>query len=330
MRRWLPAALVAVLVSAGCGTSSGDPGSSGPVTLRVGDQGRSTEIPLRLSGQLDNLPYKVEFNQFNSGPLVNQAIQAGAIDIGFMGDTPAMFAQASNIPVSVVGVSRTDGPGTTLVATAASGIRSLGDLRGKKIATSKNTALHGFLLRVLDQQGLAQKDITLVDVPLQNLGNILESGTVDAATVSEESRVKYVKQHPDAVQLINAQAVSAGYGFRLATRKALAEPAKRAVLKDFVARLVKANSWIKTHPEEYIDAYYVKERKQDLETGRVVYRGSGATTFVPVTDEVRTAQQQQAELYTRNGLFPGKVDISPQFDPAVIKEFNEAVAAAAS
>ncbi|MGY0231053.1 ABC transporter substrate-binding protein [Longispora urticae] len=298
------------------------------MTIRIGDQGRGVELPLRLSGQLDNLPYKVEFNQFASGPLVNQAIQAGAIDYGTMGDTPAMFAQASGLPVSVVSVTRTDGPGYTLVARPGSGVRSLDDLRGKKVAYSKNTANHGFLLRVLDRQGLAQKDISPVDVPLQNVGNVLESGTVDAATVSEETRVKYLKEHPDAVQLINGKAVTPGYGFKLATKEALADPRKRAALLDFVSRQVKANAWVKAHTDEWIEAYYVKERKQDSATGKLVYQGSGSATYAPVDADVKAAQQAQADLFTKNAQLPAKVDLAPQFDQAVLSEFNAAVAAA--
>ncbi|WP_412542516.1 ABC transporter substrate-binding protein [Longispora sp. K20-0274] len=176
MRARICAALFLFLpLLSACSTSS-EAAATGQVTLRIGDQGRSVELPLRLSGQLDNLPYRVEFSQFASGPLVNQAIQAGAIDYGSMGDTPAMFAQASGLPVSVVSVSRTDGPGYTLVARPGSGVRTVADLRGKKVAYSKNTANHGFLLRVLDQRGLTQKDVSPVDVPLQNVGNVLESG----------------------------------------------------------------------------------------------------------------------------------------------------------
>lgn len=333
-RRLLP--FLAVLLGltmlvAACGSGAGSGSAGGKVTLHVGDQQSSIALPLRLSGQLENLPYQVEIDQFNSGPLVNQAIQAGAVDLGFMGDTPAMFAQASNLPVTVVGVTRSDGPGTTLLAKTGSGITSVAELRGKKVATSKNTALHGFLLQTLAKAGLSQRDVTVVDVPLQTLGNILGSGTVDAATVSEEALLKYQKQHPDAVQLGNTHDVGSGYGFRLATKKALADPAKRAALADFVGRLAKAATWTRTHPDQWIDAYYVKQRKQDPAIARAVYTAQEAvTTVVPISDDVRKAQQDQADLFFRNGQLPGPIDISAQFDPAVTKEFNAAIESATS
>ncbi|MFD0032388.1 aliphatic sulfonate ABC transporter substrate-binding protein [Streptomyces sp. NPDC127172] len=323
----LPAATACGGDSSAAASSHGG-GSEGKVTLRIGDQGQSLLTTLKVSGQLKNLPYKVQFNQFDSGPLVNQGLQAGAIDFGVMGDTPALFAQASGIPVKVVAVSKTVGPGYTLVARAGTGVKTIADLRGKKIAISKNTANHGFLLRVLDKAGLKQKDVTIVDVPLQNIGNVLESGTVDAATASEETRAKYLHDHPDAVQVVNGRSVTPGYAFRLATDKALADPGKRKALLDFTARLVKANAWIGSHPNAWVDAYYVKIRKQTAALGKQVFQATGKTSYVPIDDPIVRSQQEQADLFTENGQLPKKVDPSQQFDPSVTKDFNAALAAA--
>jgi sulfonate transport system substrate-binding protein len=321
-RALIAAGLIMLLgASAACATSNAATSfGNGSVTLRIGDQQQSIAQPLKLSGQLTNLPYQVKFDEFGSGPLVNQAFGANAIDIGFMGDTPAMFAQASNLPVNVVSVSSTSGPGTTLLARPGSGIHSLADLRGKKIASTRNTAPDGFLLRVLDAQGLAQKDITFVDVPLLNLGSILQSGTVDAATVSEQQLVDYEQQHPDAIALTNSHAYHASYTFVLATKSALANPSVRAAIADFVRRLVRANAWVTAHPDQWIQDYYVTTLKQTPANGRLIYQGSGTTTYVAVDQKVRANQQAQADLWTKNGLLPQHVDISPQFDESVIAE----------
>lgn len=326
----------ALALTAGCATSnavsnsSGNTFGSGSVTLRVGDQQESLELPLELSGQLASLPYKVEFDQFNSGPLVDQAFSAGAIDAGFMGDTPAMFAQASGVPVNVVAVSRTDGADDWLVSRAGSGIRAVADLRGRKVATTKDTAPHGFLLRALNKAGLNQKDITLVDVPLLQLGNILQSGTVDAATLSVQQAVGYAGLHPDAVKLVSASELAPAYGFELATRSSLADPAKRAALEDLAARIVKSNAWKRAHVDQWINAYYVQYQKQNPANARIIYDGSGATTYIPIDGTVLENQQEQADLFLKNGLVSQHIDFSSQFDHTVVKEFNQATAAAIS
>ena len=329
-RALLILALIAVSVLAeACATSNAATQfGTGSVTLKVGDQQEFIELPLKLSGQLDHLPYQVQFDEFGSGPLVNQAFGAGAINVGFMGDTPAMFAQASNLPLRVIAVSSTNGPGTTLLARPGSGIHGLGDLRGKRIATTSNTAPDGFLLRVLAAQGLTVKDITLVDVPLLNLGNILESGTVDAATVSQQQLVDYEQAHPDALALTNSRNFHASYSFTLASRAALSDPATRSALLDFAQRLVRANNWVNTHAADWIDKYYVQTLKQTPANGKVIFAGSGSSNYVSIDQQVQANQQAQADLWTRNGLIPNHVDISPQFDGPTVADFNRAVAAA--
>ncbi len=321
-------ALLLPLLTACGGTAAGadTAGGTGEVTIRIGDQGKYLATLLQASGELKNLPYKVVFDQFNSGPLVNQAFVAGAVDFGVMGDTPAIYAAAAGLPVDVVGASRTVGVGYTLLARAGSGITTLAQLKGHKVAYSQGTANQGFLIQSLATVGLKQQDITAVDVPLQNVGEVLESGTVDAATVAAQDLVNYTQSHPDAVKLINGSQVSSGYTFWLAGRKALADPAQRSALEDLVGRIVKATSWTAAHPAAWIDAYYVGVDKQSASVGREIWQISGETRFVPLDGTVVAAQQRQADLFLANGQVPAKVDVGGEFPPDVERDFSAVVA----
>jgi sulfonate transport system substrate-binding protein len=307
-------------------STAGGGSASAQVVLRIGDQGKQVQTLLQTSGELNKLPYKVVFDQFNSGPLVNQALSAGAVDFGIMGDTPAIFAAAAGLPIDVVAASHTVGPGYTLLARPGSGIRTLADLKGHKVAYSKGTANQGFLIQALATVHLKQQDVTPVDVPLQNVGEVLESGTVDAATVAAQDLVNYTTAHPDAVKLINGSQVSSGYAFYLASRKALANSGQRAALKDLVGRIIKATSWARAHPDQWIDAYYVKVNKQTPAIGKLVYQNSGETKFAPLDQTVISAQQRQADLFLANGQVPGKVDVTSEFPSDVTQEFSAVVA----
>ncbi|MFE0465115.1 ABC transporter substrate-binding protein [Kitasatospora sp. NPDC058965] len=327
-----PLALAALLsLVTACGTTasadSSTAGGSGQLTLHVGDQGKYLQTLLDTSGESQGVPYHLVFDQFNSGPLVNQAFAAGAIDLGVMGDTPAIYAAAAGVPVSVVGVSHTVGPGYTLVARAGTGIHTLADLKGHKVAYSKGTANQGFLIQSLATVDLKQQDVTPVDVPLQNIGGVLESGTVDAATASPQDLITYSRSHADAVSLINGQQVSSGYTFWLASQKSLGDPARRKALVDLVGRIVKANSWNRAHPDAWIDAYYVKVNKQTPEVGKLVWQASGETRFAALDGQVVAAQQRQADLFLANGQVPKKVDVSGEFPADVQRDFNPAVTA---
>jgi len=334
LRRFVrPLALAALLPLVGaCGADakadapSGGSGS-GQVTLHIGDQGKYLQTLLQTSGQLEGLGYQVVFDQFNSGPLVNQAFVAGAIDFGVMGDTPAIYAAAAGIPVDVVAASHTVGPGYTLVARAGSDIHGLADLKGHKVGYSKGTANQGFLIQALATVNLKQQDVTPVDVPLQNIGQVLESGTVDAATASPQDLINYTQAHPGALQLINGQQVSSGYSFWLATRKALADQARRNALLDLVGRIVKANSWNRAHPDTWIDAYYVKVNKQKPDVAKLIWQSAGETRFAVLGAEVVGAQQRQADLFLANGQLPHQVDVSGEFPADVVNAFNAQVTA---
>ncbi|MGF1424958.1 ABC transporter substrate-binding protein [Kitasatospora sp. LaBMicrA B282] len=329
LRRLALAALLPVL--AACASAKADTagtGAPGHVTLHIGDQGKYLQTLLQSSGRLQGLGYQVVFDQFNSGPLVNQAFVAGAIDFGVMGDTPAVYSAAAGLPVDVVAASHTVGPGYTLVARAGTGIHGLADLKGRKVGYSKGTANQGFLIQALTTVGLKQQDVTPVDVPLQNIGEVLESGTVDAATAAPQDLINYTRSHPGAVQLINGQQVSSGYSFWLATRKALADPAKHAALLDLVGRIVQANSATRADPGPWIDAYYVKVDKQQPAIARQIWQASGETSFALLDAQVVAAQQRQADLFLANGQLPHHVDVSGEFPPDVESTFNAQVTAA--
>jgi sulfonate transport system substrate-binding protein len=296
------------------------------VTLRVADQARSVELPLVASGELDTAPYKTTFATFANGPAVVEAIRAGDIDVGTLGDVPALGALQGGVDVKVVGVTSSTGPGSLLIARPESGIKTAADLKGKKVAFTTGTAQHGFALRVLRTAGLKQSDVQQVDVPLQDLPSVLESGDADASVISVEAKIKYFKAHPGAVQVAAAKDLKPNVGgFFLAAAKALADPGKRAAIDDFVARRVRAFTWVQGHPDQWADTYYVKERKQRPEDAREILDETGYSQFVPIGPDIADAHQDLADLLRATGAFPKQIDVSPLYDPQTISRLNAVV-----
>src|SRR3954452_5360771 len=114
-RRLRAAALVAVLallapLSACGGSATGNEGAVNDdgsvdlskVTLTVGDQKGGSQALLTASGSLDKLPYKIKWKTFTSGPPLLEALNAGSIDIGGVGNTPPLFAAAGKKKIEVV------------------------------------------------------------------------------------------------------------------------------------------------------------------------------------------------------------------------------------
>ena len=311
-----------------CPTSAADePAPTIPpgTTLRIGDQGGGLETPLELAGELDDVPYDTEFATFASGPLVNEAFAADAIDIGIMGDTPALLSYAAGLDTVVVGIRSSDGVAQTLVAAPGSGIETLEDLKGRKVAWATGTSQHGFVLRALDSIGLTQDDVEQVDVPLTDVANVLAGGQADAAVLYEVFRPPYIDEHPGAVELVTLKDFIPSYTYLLASRDAVEDPAKAAAIEDFVARLVRSGQWVDENPDAFIQAYYVDGQKQTPEYGKQAYDSQGFTEWIEPAGQAQIDQQEQADLFYEAGFLPEKVDLGPQFDPAVTSRFTTAI-----
>jgi sulfonate transport system substrate-binding protein len=338
VRRVLQRAFISVLVAAvvaACGSASADrtasPGSTASLAgvapgtvLHVGDQGQLLQTLLHTAGYLDSVPYKVEFAQFASGPLVNAAFAAHNIDVGFMGDTPASATVSGSIPVKAVGVAQSSGPASVLEARP--GIATVADLKGRKVAFTTGTAQHALALRALATAGLTQADVEQVDVPLNQLGTVLASGQVDAAVIGPADVIKYKSAHPDAVTLAGSNTLQPpSYLYFLATQSALADPSQSAAVFDLVGRIVRSENWIASHQSEWVNAYYVGVNHQDPDLAQQLIAYGGLVRFVELTPDVQQAEQQLVALLTQAGAVKTSFDVSPLYDPTATSKFNTLV-----
>jgi len=319
------AALLAVgLAACGGGESSSSSSSGGRSTLRVGDQGKLLELQLTLSGQDKGAPFGLDYNTFADGPHMNAAFSANRLDVGYMGDTPVLFANASGAGITAVAVARSTVNSQTIYASKGSGIRTLADLKGKKVAVTVGTSLHGYLLQQLDSAGLTEKDVALVNVPVTSLVSTFTSGQVDA--------VVWVTQYGGALTGTGASEIRTAplpqYSVVLAAKAALTDPTRRAAVEDFLVRLARASTWPKAHPDAWVKAYYVDLLKQDPATSRTFFDSLPATQYAPVTDEFAGFQQKQADLLIGVGQLPKTLRIADEIDAAFNTELAGKFAAA--
>jgi sulfonate transport system substrate-binding protein len=301
--------------------SSGIP--SGTV-LNVGDQQQDLQTLFQASGEGAGLPYKLNFVEFDSGPLVDAGFAAKRIDIGSMGDLPATVAVSSHLAVNAVAVDLPIGASEYLVAKP--GITSIAQLKGKPVAYTTGTAEQAFALRALAEAHLTQKDVHQVDVSLLQLGTVLQSGSADASIVSVEQKIDYQQTHPGAKVLANDITTKPpSYGYLLGTKAALASPAKKAAMADFVRRLVAAEAWEKSHQSQWVNAYYVKIQHQSTTEAKAILAAGGEETFVPVTSQVQSALQTVVKLMASAGAIPAAFSVAPLYSPAVEQYFNRIV-----
>jgi sulfonate transport system substrate-binding protein len=127
----------------------------------------------------------VKWSSFVAGPPENEAFAAGQQDIGFIGDTPVIIARSAGLDTRVVGTAVIGPKALALVASRKSGIRTLADLKGKRIAVTKGSYAHHLLYLLLQKANLNTNDINLIHLAPADLVNAFNHGDVDAAVTWE-------------------------------------------------------------------------------------------------------------------------------------------------
>lgn len=284
-------------------------------TLRVGDQLNYLATVLKLAGQDHGFPYKVQYSAFIGGPPMLQAFQGNAIDTGFVGSTPLIFAQASKQDLKAVAGWTSDiGSYGLIRSPKATDIGGWGDLKGKKVAYQQGTAGEAVLLEALDQAGLKLSDVTTVNLPQTSVNAALQGGSADAAVQVEPLTSVYLEANPGAKQVGDATQVTDRSSFLLASQKLLDDPAKTAALADYTARLVKAFTYLAKNPQKIADAVFVQTyHLPQARADELIKRGKGIR-FLKLPDDVATQQQELADLFVEAKEIPAKVDVSAEFD----------------
>ena len=313
-----------VAVAAGCAATTAatqTTDSSSGAVLNVGDQQQRLQTLMQASGALAGASYKVNFVEFDSGPLVDAGFAAHRIDLGSMGDLPAAQAVKTGLPVKAVAVDLPIGASEFLLAKP--GITSISQLRGKPVAYTTGTAEQAFALRALKSAGLAQKDVRQVNVSLLQLGTALESGAADASVVSVQQKVNYEQGHPGAKVLATIKTVSPpSYGYVLGATAALGNPGKLAAIDDFTKRLIKAQNWEKSHQSQWVTDYYVDVEHQTPAAAKLILAAGGTQTYEPLNASVQTALQGVVSLMAGAGAWPSVFSVAPLYSTAESQHYN--------
>jgi sulfonate transport system substrate-binding protein len=294
------------------------------LVLHVGDQEQELQTLFSASGVLKGAPYQVQFEEFGSGPLVDAAFASHQIDLGTMGDTPAAATVDSHLGVKAVAVAKWDGP--VLVLLARPGIHSIAQLKGKRVAYTTGTAEQAFALRALAEAHLKQDQVDQINVSLTELGTVLETGAADASTVAAPDEFEYKQTHPGATVLAGTNNVTpAVYDYLLASSQSLASPGTSAATFDFVRRLIEAQNWVKAHPSEWVQDYYLNVLHETPTIAKELLNSSGEVTYVPINVAVTSALQKMVNLMSQAGAIPSAYNTSPLFDPKATATYNQIV-----
>jgi len=310
--------IAAVLLSVIASTTS----AAEKVTLRLGDVKGDRFISLREAGELKNLPYDVKLTSFDSGAPVQEALNAGALDVGFTGDLPFLFVYAAGAPVKAVGAWQNNPDSIALLTRPDSGIHSLKDLKGKQIAVNRGGWGHYLVLGLLERAGLKPSDVTLRFLGPVDGRAALASHAVDAWATWEPYVSSAVIVDKDIlVPQGGGKGILSGYSYALAREEALKDPAKRQAIADLQARLAKAQVWAAQHPAEFASALSKSLGMPQSITQRWIASAEiRPVNFAPV---LATTLQQSADFFYRYKVLPKAVNVHQAFDYRLSQQANQ-------
>ena len=288
----------------------------GGVILQVGDQKGGTESLLRAAGQLENLPYQVQFSTFTSGPPQIEAATAGKIDFAITGNTPPIFGAASGAKVKVVSAYDGGGIGDQILVHADSPIKAIADLRGKSIAVGKGSSAHGHILGQLENAGLKPSDVNLVFLQPADALSAFSQGQADAWAIWDPYTAQ-AEQQIDVRSIGQAKGVTNGYWFGIASDAALADAKRNSALADLLVRFEKAARWAKDNPQQWAQSYAAAVGL-DLKVAEVS-QGRSVRLPTALDDDVVASEQKLTDLFAESG----QIASAPKFDDWVDRRYND-------
>jgi sulfonate transport system substrate-binding protein len=297
--------------------------------LRIGDP--ATQVALEESGLIDDLDVEVEWANITGGPKTLEAFRADAIDIGSVADIPPLFAHWTGTDVRIVAARETvdpeEHPTYELGVAPGVDVKSIEDLKGKKIAYSPGQAQGALVLNVLREAGLTQDDVEFVEMQsVDDAFSVALAGKqVDVAPLGQSLAKTYLaKYERDGASTIKPGVRDDAWTLYAPTT-VLEDADKAAAIKEYVGVWAKAQQWISDHPDEFAQAYYVDHEGLTPEDASYVVKALGQFT-VPTSWDDFIARHQQTVDTLVEAQDQEPLDVETIYD----RRFEKAIAAALS
>ncbi|WUR12688.1 sulfonate ABC transporter substrate-binding protein [[Empedobacter] haloabium] len=279
-------------------------------TLRIGFQkGGGLLTLLKQQGAVEKaLPgTTVRWIEFPTGPQLLEALNAGSIDFGTTGAPPPIFAQAAGIDVVYVGAEPPPVQGEAIVVKPGSPIRTVAQLKGKKVVFAKGSGSHLLLVAALNRAGLSLRDVQPVFLGPAEARAAFDGGSVDAWVVWDPYLAAAQKAYHARV-VADYTGLPQANGFYLASR-ALTQRSPRTI-GVLLEQIAAAGQWANTHQQEMIAlmAPQVGVPADVIAT----WLGRAHAGVTPVTPAIAANQQRVADLFYREKLIPRPVTVAGQ------------------
>jgi sulfonate transport system substrate-binding protein len=277
--------------------------------VRIGYQKYGTLTLLKGRGTLEKRlaaqNIGVKWTEFPAGPVLLEGLNVGSIDFGTVGEAPPIFAQAAGARLVYVGHEPASPSSEAIVVPKGSTLRTVADLRGKKVVLNKGSNVHFLLVRALEKAGVPWGEIQPIYLPPADARAAFERGSVDAWVIWDPF-LAAAEQQLGARVLVDGRGLVSNHQFYLAARSfAEQHPDVNRILLEEIARV---DEWGRANPAEVTQILSVQtglpKNVVDLAGQRYSY---GVKKMSP---EVVREQQRIADAFHGLKLIPKPIIVA--------------------
>ena len=170
-------------------------GAASAETIIIGHFGSPT--PMQLVASSDALQkatgWDVQWRKFAAGTDVIAAMASGDVVLSELGSSPLAIAATQGVDLQMIAFSDVIGKAESLIARDGSGIESISDLKGKRVAVPVGSTAHFSLMGALQHEGIAEGDVTIMSMPPDQIAAAWEQGVIDAAWIWQPVQSQILK-----------------------------------------------------------------------------------------------------------------------------------------
>jgi NitT/TauT family transport system substrate-binding protein len=289
-----------------------------PRTVKMGALRLVHSMPPYFYEKFAPADLKIEVIVFDSPTDGKNAVVTKSVDFGTFGIAAAILGGAVGEPVVVVGAMSNKGMG--VISKAGSGIKTVKDLKGRKVGIWPGSTQEVFIMERLRMEGLTIKDVTSVRVPFGEMPAMLARGDVDA----------YVGAEPGPALSITSgagQLVEYPYGTAMGGLNMIFGTHEETVAKN--PELVRAMLKIQRQAAEYMMAnkpVVVDATVQKLGANRAAVEQALSANNVEYVWKLDGTVQGQAKTYAQHMLELKQIRALPKFETFLNPKFSDEIA----
>lgn len=248
---------------------------------------------------------QVKWFEFRGGPPMMEAMASGSVDIGNVGNLPPIFAQAGGNPIVYVAATGSNAGAQALIVPKNSPIQSLANLKGKKVAIQKGTALQYFALKALESAKLTLNDIQPTYLTIPDSITAFEGRAIDALPISDPYLAQAELTNKVQV-LVRGSQVAPQRAYYIATRNFVEQ--QPALLKAILEEQRNVEAWAKANPKE-VAKLLAQQTKYDPKAWEFALAKRPYFGVFDLKDEYVAEQQQVANLFYQQKLIPNAIQV---------------------